>query len=46
MSLKGAQTGITAGHLLQLPDAPGSEHGAVKAWEQPMTMVSFLPVAG
>jgi tetratricopeptide (TPR) repeat protein len=28
-----------------LPDAPASESGSVKAWQQPVTMPSYLPAA-
>jgi tetratricopeptide (TPR) repeat protein len=28
-----------------LPDAPASESGAVKAWQEPVTMPSYLPAA-
>ncbi len=30
---------------LQLPPAPPEETGAVKAWEQPVTMRSYMPAA-
>ena len=30
---------------LQLPEAPAAETGAVKAWEQPVTMRTYLPAA-
>ena len=29
--------------LLQLPNAPSTETGAVKAWEEPVMMLSYLP---
>jgi tetratricopeptide (TPR) repeat protein len=34
-----------ASHRLHLPDTPVSECGPVKAWEQPVEMLSFLPEA-
>jgi tetratricopeptide (TPR) repeat protein len=30
-------------HTLVLPEAPSTETGSVKVWEQPVTMYSFLP---
>jgi tetratricopeptide (TPR) repeat protein len=48
MSLENVQTannGTRPKHLLQLPLAPNSEDGAVKAWDQSVEMVSFLPAA-
>lgn len=30
---------------LELPEAPGSERGAVKAWEESVTMLSYAPTA-
>ena len=30
---------------LQLPDAPSTETGAVKAWEEPVVMRSYMPAA-
>jgi tetratricopeptide (TPR) repeat protein len=32
-------------HKLQLPEAPRGETGAVRAWEEPVTMLTFLPEA-
>src|SRR5215469_14600478 len=41
------EEGSTAGELsmLQLPAAPATETGAVKAWEEPVVMKSYLPAA-
>src|SRR5271168_4890924 len=33
------------GHRLQLPPAPSTEKGAVKAWEEPVVMRSYMPAA-
>ena len=32
-------------HRLLLPDAPSTENNAVKAWQQPVTLFSYLPEA-
>src|SRR5665213_1425391 len=33
------------GSKLELPEAPASERGAVKAWEQPVSMLTYHPAA-
>lgn len=36
---------VAAGTKLRLPPAPATETGAVKAWEQPVTLQSYMPAA-